>query len=459
MNNDNKFIMDDGQEDLENVGINQEYNNHGENDFIYVDNEDHYQSQGFLANLKEKLNLKLIIIFILIVFLLLFLLIWGLNSSKKDTSYQDWLDKIKQAAKKYVREDADIRDVIISEDKTRIYLLELLDNKYLLEEDLINPKTGKEISECNYLALSVDVTEKISYEDVTMTKDECPSMKPTLELLGDIEYTIIQNEKFVDPGAIAKDWDGIDLTDSIKIEGIVDTSKVGSYTLSYTVVNDQDVESDIKIRVVNVKAVEKPKPPVVVSPTIDKTRPIIRTSGLPKTIKVGETASYTLSYSDNVRLKTITYCSTTCKTETVNAKTRIKNLKFYGAKAGVYNIKASAVDSRGNATSVTSKITVNAVITPDKVIPTITWINKQPSVLADTEYTLQIKFTDNVAISRYMACVGQTCSSHTIKPSSIVILPIKTIMRQKGDYIITASAVDTSGNFSGNIYLGTLRVL
>jgi len=459
MNNDNKFIMDDQQENFQDVGINQEYNHQDGNDFVYVDNEEGYSQPGFFATLKEKINFKIILIVLLIIFLLLFLFIWLSNPSKKDTSYQDWLDKIKIAAKKYVREDDDIREVIISEDKTRIYVLELIDNDYLQEEDLVNPKTGKSISECNYLALSVNVSEKIYYDDVTTTKDQCPDMKPVVELLGDVEYNINQNDKYIEPGATARNWDGIDLTDLIKVDGMVEEDKVGSYTLTYTVTNEQDVESDPKVRMVNVKAIEKSKPPVVTSPSVDRTRPVIRTTGLPKTIKVGQTAAYTLAYSDNVKLKTITYCSTTCKTETVNAKTRTKNLSFYGAKAGVYTIKASAVDSRGNATSISSKITVNAVVTPDKIIPTITWTNKQPSVVAGTEYTLQIKFTDNVAISRYMACVGQTCSSQSIKPSAIVILPIKTIMRQPGDYIITASAVDTSGNFSGNIYLGTLRVI
>jgi len=58
---------------------------------------------------------------------------------------------------------------------------------------------------------------------------------PVITLIGSPEITIEVGEKYVDPGATAKDDRDGDLTDKIKVDNPVDTSKPGDYIVTYTV--------------------------------------------------------------------------------------------------------------------------------------------------------------------------------------------------------------------------------
>lgn len=73
-------------------------------------------------------------------------------------------------------------------------------------------------------------------------KDECDKHteevdkeKPEIKLNGSSTITINVGDKFTDPGATATDKKDGDLSDKIVITGKVDTSKAGTYTLTYTV--------------------------------------------------------------------------------------------------------------------------------------------------------------------------------------------------------------------------------
>ena len=59
--------------------------------------------------------------------------------------------------------------------------------------------------------------------------------KPEIKLNGSTTITVNLNESYKDPGATATDNKDGDLTDKIKISGKVDTSKAGTYTITYTV--------------------------------------------------------------------------------------------------------------------------------------------------------------------------------------------------------------------------------
>lgn len=61
------------------------------------------------------------------------------------------------------------------------------------------------------------------------------SEAPVITLNGDNPIIVKQGDPYVEPGATAKDnYDG-DLTDQIEISGDVDTSTIGTYTVTYTV--------------------------------------------------------------------------------------------------------------------------------------------------------------------------------------------------------------------------------
>ena len=66
-------------------------------------------------------------------------------------------------------------------------------------------------------------------------KEEKDTNKPVIKLIGATNITIKVNEKYEEQGAKATDDKDGDLTSKIEISGKVDTSKVGTYTLTYKV--------------------------------------------------------------------------------------------------------------------------------------------------------------------------------------------------------------------------------
>lgn len=77
---------------------------------------------------------------------------------------------------------------------------------------------------------------------------------PVLTLMGEANYSIVQNGKFSEPGYKAIDNCDVDLTKDVKVTGSVDTSKLGTYTIKYTVKDKAGNETQ-KVR--TVKVIEK----------------------------------------------------------------------------------------------------------------------------------------------------------------------------------------------------------
>ena len=98
---------------------------------------------------------------------------------------------------------------------------------------------------------------------LTITKEcdihkEAPDKtKPEIKLKGSSTITINVGDKFEDPGATATDDKDGDLTNKIKVSGTVNTNKVGTYTITYTVKDKAGNEASVKREV---KVVKKDKP-------------------------------------------------------------------------------------------------------------------------------------------------------------------------------------------------------
>ncbi|WP_339224619.1 S-layer homology domain-containing protein [Paenibacillus sp. FSL W7-1332] len=76
--------------------------------------------------------------------------------------------------------------------------------------------------------------------------------KPVITLLGDSRISLMQGSDYTDPGATAIDNLDGDLTDRIEVEGKVDTSRPGQYTLRYSVADRAGNEAEEVVRTVNV---------------------------------------------------------------------------------------------------------------------------------------------------------------------------------------------------------------
>lgn len=91
------------------------------------------------------------------------------------------------------------------------------------------------------------VTKKIFYKD---------KEKPVIKLNGDDQITVFVGSSFNDDGVVVEDNCDSDLSSKVKVDGGVDTSKSGEYTITYSVKDSSENEGSIS-RKVFVK--EKPR--------------------------------------------------------------------------------------------------------------------------------------------------------------------------------------------------------
>lgn len=111
--------------------------------------------------------------------------------------------------------------------------------------------TKEDISETEY-NLKYEVSDKSGNSSMKIRKitliDDIP---PVLKINGSSTIAIVVNESYQDKGATAFDEKDGDLTDKIVTEGSVDTSKVGTYTITYKVSDTKGNESQ-KTRLIKV---------------------------------------------------------------------------------------------------------------------------------------------------------------------------------------------------------------
>lgn len=80
-----------------------------------------------------------------------------------------------------------------------------------------------------------EVTEKSSKNETTETKNEQKRRggAVTLELIGEENIEVDKGSKYKDPGVKATYSDGTDASNEVDVDNAVDTSKEGTYTVSY----------------------------------------------------------------------------------------------------------------------------------------------------------------------------------------------------------------------------------
>ncbi len=81
-------------------------------------------------------------------------------------------------------------------------------------------------------------------------KREAHDIKPTLALQGASTINLTENEAYEEPGFSAYNADGEDITDKVTVEGKVDTTKQGNYSLQYQVKDRYGNKSETKTRTI-----------------------------------------------------------------------------------------------------------------------------------------------------------------------------------------------------------------
>ena len=134
---------------------------------------------------------------------------------------------------------------------------------YVLVENNDGTNTYRTYLKCKniYTTTGYGIESKMK-KNTVKTQTEKDTQKPNITLIGSSTMTVNVNEEFKDPGASASDKIDGDLTDNIKVSGKVDTTKEGTYTLTYKVSDKAGNESSKKRTVIvsknkNVKVNEK----------------------------------------------------------------------------------------------------------------------------------------------------------------------------------------------------------
>ena len=105
-------------------------------------------------------------------------------------------------------------------------------------------------------------TETCTKHTEETQKNENKDSAPKITLIGDSTIKLKVGEKYVEKGAKATDEIDGDITNKIQISGSVNTSKAGTYTITYTVKDSNGKETTIKRTiVVEAKETEKPTTP------------------------------------------------------------------------------------------------------------------------------------------------------------------------------------------------------
>ncbi len=245
-----------------------------------------------------------------------------------------------------------------------------------------------------------------------IVRDNIPqdTTKPVISLAGQANVTVNKGDQYVEAGATATDnKDGVVV---VKINGIVDTNKVGTYTITYTATDKAGNQSSLT-RIVRVKQVS--------APVVDTTPPVITLNGiaqinLTKGDTYSEAGATAMDNKDGVLPVT-----TTGGVDT--------------SKIGTYTITYTAVDKANNAATKTRTIIVQAVTQPRPVQPdTIS-----PTIVLNGAEQITIKQGNNYNDP------GVTATDDRL--GQIKITTTGEVDTSKaGSYTLTFTAVDAAGN-------------
>lgn len=241
-------------------------------------------------------------------------------------------------AKAYDPKDGDLTDKIIVESNVKSDI----PGKYTIIYKVTNKK-GKETTK---------------ERKIIVMPSPIDNVPPVLTVLGNNPEIIKVNSIYKDKGAIAVDEVDGDLTKNIKVQGHVNTSKPGTYTIVYTVSDKSGNTSSAERKVQVIKGIKRIK---------DTEKPVITILGNnPLNITYGSSfVDPGATAYDNVD---------------GNISNKINKIgSINTSKLGSYKIIYSVIDSSGN--KATAERVINVVLGKDKTPPSLILHGDNPLVL------------------------------------------------------------------------------
>jgi len=200
-----------------------------------------------------------------------------------------------------------------------------------------------------------DTAGNIAEAKRTVTVSEAPDTeKPSITLKGNASITLIVGEAYTDAGALANDTKDGNITANIIATGKVDTTKAGTYTITYNV---SDAAANTAVGVTRT---------IIVNLAPDITNPTLTLVGSPTlTLTVGDTYIEQGAIAIDDKDGNITTLITIIGTVDTNPE---------GSYTLIYNVS----DTAGNSATVTR--TVIVINTTDEIAPTMT-LNGEDTVI------------------------------------------------------------------------------
>jgi len=270
-------------------------------------------------------------------------------------------------------------------------------------EVVINKNTGGNfayvVEICNQNANANPQCSSSNSRTITVTGGVATNQPPVISLQGPSSISLYQGDVFVDPGATASDDNDGAVT--VSVSGSVNTSAVGTYTLSYNAVDSASLAATTKIRTVTVSA--------------DTVAPVISLNGSSSlTIAVGGAFVDPGATANDNRDGSVAV-NTTGSVDT--------------SVAATYTLSYNASDSAGNqATTVIRTITVSEII--DITAPVINLLGASSITL-----TQNSAFTD----------LGATAADDV--DANVAVTTTGSVdTAVLGTYVLTYDAVDSAGN-------------
>lgn len=115
-----------------------------------------------------------------------------------------------------------------------------------------NPKNNKCFSNESLLKI-IRYNNSFIYKAEELIDIDCDLIKnaPTIKLNGDVVQYLSVGNTYIEKGATAKDADGIDISNNIKITisgngNSIDTTNTGTYNITYSITNDEKIMTAIR---------------------------------------------------------------------------------------------------------------------------------------------------------------------------------------------------------------------
>jgi Domain of unknown function (DUF5011)/Regulator of chromosome condensation (RCC1) repeat/HYR domain len=229
---------------------------------------------------------------------------------------------------------------------------------------------------------------------------------PLLALLGDNPMTVLRGGSFENPGAVARDVRGNDLSSSIVVTGSVDTHRLGTYLLKYSVTGDNG-RTTTATRTVNVISNGTDDTPPVLTCPADMSLPAVlgceaAMPGLLQSVTAVDDSGGPVTLAQSPAAGTV-------------------------VGLGPHSVVITATDEAGNFSTCTVTVTVVDIEKPTITPPANQSVNTDPGKCSASNVTLGSPTTaDNCAIA-------------SVSNNAPPVFP-------KGATIVTWTVTDTSGN-------------